>query len=53
MQRNLMRKARRRSVSEAAGESGEEGSAVVVCTAAGVAGAEAGVAATGLALGGG
>ena len=53
MQSNLLRKARCRSISEAGGEVGEEGASVVVWTAVSVAGAAAGVAATGLTLGGG
>ena len=53
MQSNLPRKARRRSISEAGGEVGEEGVAAVLWTSVEVAGAAAGVAATGLTLGGG
>ena len=53
MQGDLLRKTRRRSITEAAVESGEEGAAVVVWTAEAAAGAADGVAATGLTLGGG
>ena len=53
MQINLLCKARRRSISEAGGEVGEEVAAVVIWTAAAAAGASAGVAATGLTLVGG
>ena len=53
MQRNLLCKARRCSISEAAGEVGEEGAAVVVWIDSSEAGAAAGVAATGLTLVGG
>ena len=53
MQGDLIRKTRRRSITESAGEYGEEGAAVVVWTAATAAGAASGVAATGLKLGGG
>ena len=53
MQSNLLRKALRRSISEAGGEVGEEGAAVVIRTAAAAADAAAGVAATDLTLGGG
>ena len=53
IQSNLLRKAHRHSISEAGGEVGEEGAAVVIWTAAAAAGAAAGVAATGLKLGGG
>ena len=47
MQSNLLCKSRRRSISEAGGEVGEEGAAVVVWTAAAADGAAAGVAETG------
>ena len=53
MQSNLLRKARRRSISDAGGEVGEEGVAVVIWTAAAAAGEAACVTATGLPLGGG
>ena len=53
MQSNLLRKAHSRSISEAGGEVGEEGVAVVICTYASAAGAAAGVATIGLTLGGG
>ena len=53
MQSNLLRKARRRSISEAGGEVGEEEAVVVIWTAVSAAGAAAGVAATDFKLSGG
>ena len=53
MQRNLLRKELRRSISEEGGKVVEEGVAVVIWTAASAAGAAAGVEETGLTLGDG
>ena len=53
MQGDVLRKTRRHSITEAAGESGEAGAEVVVWTSAEAAGAAAGVASIGLTLGGG